>query len=142
MAILFALPLYLLSALVVVHTEPFPSVTFLGENIPNHGYVNLSNVGDYKNHSVQCNTNLSTCCSRTEGNERGDWYFPNGTRLKFTESNAVYERRRVQQVFLFYSGNRGVSGIYRCDIETIHSNNTDEVENETVYVGLYNYGGE
>ena len=67
MAILFALPLVLLSALIVVHTKTFPYVTFLGQSIPNHGYVNLSNVGSDKNYSVQCNTDLSTCCSGTEG---------------------------------------------------------------------------
>ena len=31
--------------------------------------------------SVQCITDLSTCCSGAQGNHCGDWYFPDGTRL-------------------------------------------------------------
>ena len=145
MAILFALPLVLLSALIVVHTKTFPYITFLGQSIPNHGYVNLSNVGSDRNNSVQCNTDLSTCCSGTEGSDRGDWYFPDETRVPFGESgNIVYESRGAQQVLLQYSSNVGipVSGIYRCDIETNKSSVTDEVGHETVYVGLYINGGE
>ena len=143
MAILFALPLVLLSALIVVHTKTFPYVTFLGQSIPNHGYVNLSNVGSDRNNSVQCNTDLSTCCSGAEGSERGDWYFPDETRVAFSEiGNTVYEGRGAQQVLLHYSGNVGRSGIYRCDIETKKSNVTNEVGHETVYVGLYINGGE
>ena len=145
MAILFALPLVLLSALIVVHTKTFPYVTFLGQSIPNHGYVNLSNVGSDKNDSVQCNTDLSTCCSGTEGSDRGDWYCPAETRVPFAESgNIVYESRGAQQVLLQYSGYVGipVSGIYRCDIETKKSSVTDEVGHETAYVGLYINGGE
>ena len=143
MAILFALPLVLLSALIVVHTKTFPYVTFLGQSIPNHGYVNLSNVGSDRNDSVQCNTDLSTCCSGTEGSGRGDWYFPDETRVPFGESGStVYEGRGAQQVLLHYSGNVGRSGIYRCDIETNKSNVTNEVGHETAYVGLYINGGE
>ena len=143
MVFLFALPLYLLSTLGVVHTGTFPNVTFLNKNIPNHGYVNLSNVGRDKNDSLWCNTDLSTCCSGTEGSDRGDWYFPDETRVPFGESgNTVYEGRGPQQVLLHYSGNAGGSGIYRCDIETNKSSVTNEVEHETVYVGLYINGGE
>ena len=144
MAVIFTLPLYLLSALIVVHTKNFPYVTFLDKNIPNHGYVNLSNVGRDKKDSVQCITNLSTCCSGTEGSDRGDWYFPDETRLPFGESGTtVYEGRGAQQVSLFHFGNVvSKLGIYRCDIETVYSNVTDEVENQTVYVGLYINGGE
>ena len=145
MAILFALPLYLLSVLVVVHTKIFPFVTFLGQSIPNHGYMNLSNVGRDKNDSVQCSTDLSTCCSGVEGSDRGDWYFPDETRVPFPfgESwNTVYESRGAQEVLLHYSGNAGRSGIYRCDIETKKSSVTNEVGHETAYAGLYINGGE
>ena len=36
----------------------------------------------------------------------------------------------------------GISGIYRCDIETNKSSVTNEVGHETAYVGLYINGGE
>ena len=33
--------------------------------------------------SVQCHTDLTTCCTGGQGIHRGDWYFPNGDRLQF-----------------------------------------------------------
>ena len=55
----------------------FPYVSFLGQTLANHSYVDLSAVGsEYDgSDSVQCHTDLSTCCSSGQGNHRGDWYF-------------------------------------------------------------------
>ena len=52
--------------------------------------------------SVPCDTNLSTCCSGAQGRHRGDWYFPDGTRLPFYgDSNSdIYESRQAQRVSL------------------------------------------
>ena len=33
--------------------------------------------------SVQCHTDLRTCCSSTEGDDRGDWFLPTGERSNF-----------------------------------------------------------
>ena len=89
--------------------------------------------------SVQCVTSLSTCCSDTDGAHRGDWYFPNGTRLPFISNNKppLYENRRAKRVDLHHTMN-GEDGIYRCDIQT----NDDKSVRGTVYVGLYLNGGE
>ena len=132
--------LCLLSAVVEVHSQTAPYLTFMGNNIPNNGYVDLNTVGTDLNNAdgVQCHTDLGTCCSSTEGPDRGDWYFPNGNRLDF--DGDVYERRSAQQVVVYYNGSGGTSGIYRCDIETIAVNNNNG--RETVYVGLYISGGE
>ena len=76
--------LSLLWSLVEVHCQTAPYLTFMGNNVPNHGYVDLSQVGDdYRSGSegVQCITDLATCCSSDEGPHRGDWYFPDGARL-------------------------------------------------------------
>ena len=54
----------------------FPRVSFRGQTLANHSYVNLSQVGDGSGGSsvVQCHTDLSTCCSGPQGPHRGDWW--------------------------------------------------------------------
>ena len=121
-----------------IHSLTAPYLTFMGNNIPNHSYVDLNTVGTTIINDVQCHTNLHTCCGGGQGPDRGDWFFPNGNRLPF--SGDVYEGRGAQLVVLFYTGSGGTSGIYRCDIETVAVNNNDG--HETVYVGLYTSGGE
>ena len=124
----------------------------MGETLPNHGYVNLSLVGDATDgsDSVQCHTDLSTCCSGAQGADRGDWYPPGSdTRLPFGNedggSNDIYESRIAQRVDLRRRNNADMpSGIYRCDIETnaVHSDDsTDTTTRETVYAGIYATGG-
>ena len=129
--------LCLLSALVEVHSQT-SYLTFMDNNIPNHGYVDLSTVGTENTNVVQCHTDLQTCCSSTQGTDRGDWFFPNGNRLPF--SGGVYEGRGEQLVTLKYTGSGGTSGIYRCDIETVAVNDNEGYE--TLFVGLYTSGGE
>ena len=136
--VIASLLLFLLSALVEVHSQTAPYLTFLGNNIPNHSYVDLNAVETDNTTDVQCHTDLQTCCSGAQGVHRGDWFFPNGNRLPF--SGNVYEGRTAQLVSLQYTGSGGTSGIYRCDIETVAVRNNDG--HETVYVGLYTSGGE
>ena len=96
--------------------------------------------------SVHCHTDLQTCCNETQGADRGDWYFPNGTRLQFNGDGAdIYEFRNDRQVDLRRRNNGDVSGIYRCTVETnaVRSDNEpDPTTRETVYAGLYASGGE
>ena len=134
--------LILLWSPVEVHSQTVPYISFMGENLPNHSYVELSLVGNAVDDSVQCHTDLNTCCSSAQGADRGDWYFPSGGRLQFTGD--IYESRQCQRVDLHRSNNGDTSGIYRCAIETIavHSDdNSDTTTRETVYVGLYAIGG-
>ena len=135
--------LCLLSALLEVHSQTAPYLTFMGNSIPNHSYVDFNTVGILNTDGVQCHTDLSTCCSRTEGPDRGDWYFSNGNKLPFNTAftnPVLYERRVSQLVFVSYIGKNGISGIYRCDIETIAVNNNSG--NVSLFVGLYASGGE
>ena len=132
--------LSLLWSLVEVSSQQtFPYVSFMGQTLANHSYVDLSLVGhdDSGSDSVQCHTDLSMCCSSREGAHRGDWYFPIGTRLQFNDD--IYEQRTDQRVDLRRI-NRATSpvGIYRCDIPTnvVHDDNDISVR-DTVYVGLY-----
>ena len=126
-----------------VHTllaQKFPHVGFEGQTLANHSYVDLSLVGDdlSGSDSVQCITNLSTCCSGTQGSHRGDWYFPNRTRLKFSGGGSIFESRNASRVDICRRKQHNLSGIYCCNISTspVHVK-------EIVYVGLYsNSGGE
>ena len=87
-----------LSALVEVHSQTVPYVSFMGTNLPNHSYVDLTLVGRPEDggDSVQCHTDLRTCCTSHYGPDRGDWYFPNGDRLPFPGSGDIYEARVAQ----------------------------------------------
>ena len=145
MSAIAPLLLCLLSALVEVHSQTAPYLTIKGNNIPNNSYVDFNTLGNMienqKPNTLQCNTDLNTCCRRAQGRDRGDWYFPNGNRLPFyTNMNTLSEGRGPQQVVVYYSGLGGTSGIYRCDIETIAVNNNSG--NVSLFVGLYTSGGE
>ena len=136
--------LSLLWSLVEVSSQQtFPYVSFMGQTLANHSYVDLSLVGSSGSDIVQCYTDLGTCCRDTHGVHRGDWFFPNGTRLPFSGYGDIIEDRRAQRVEIRRS-NSATSpvGIYRCDIPTItvHDDDDDSVR-DTVYVGLYTASG-
>ena len=113
--------LCLLWCLVEVYSQTAPYVSFMGETLPNHAYVDLSLVrnDDSGSDSVQCHTDLSTCCTRTQGIHRGDWILPGSEeRLSFSsEEGDIYEVRGAQRVDLHRRNSADMpSGIYRCDI--------------------------
>ena len=130
--------LFLLSLVEVHCQQTFPYVSFMGQTLVNHSYVNLSTVRDDYD-SIQCHTDLGTCCSGPQGIHRGDWYFPNGTRLPFSgDMYEAYEARGAQRVELRRTTATGPTGIYRCDIPTnaVHDDSDISVR-DTVSVGLY-----
>ena len=122
----------------VYSQQTFPYVSFMGQTLANHSYVDLNLVGNVA--GVQCHTDLSTCCSSAQGSHRGDWYFPDEVRLQF--SNDIYEFREAQRVDLRRSSGTSTTGIYRCDIPTnVVHDDTDILVRDTVYVGLYTGSG-
>ena len=119
----------------------------MGQTLANHSYVDISQVGndDSGSDSVQCHTDLGTCCSGVDGSHRGDWFFPDGNRLPFNGLNFdTYEVRLSRGVVLCRSRevNSPTAGIYRCDIPTndVHDDTATSVR-DTVYVGLYTASG-
>ena len=127
---------------VVVHSQTAPYVTFEGTVLSNHSFVNITRVGNSGDGSdtVQCHTDLDTCCSGGQGVDRGDWFFPNGNRLPLSGGGDIYEARVAQRVDLQRTNaNPITNGIYQCTIET---NAVNEDGREIVYVGLYASGGE
>ena len=136
--------LTLLWSLVEVHSQTAPYVSFMGVNLPNHSYVDLTLVGNPElnddDHSVQCHTDLNTCCGGAQGDHRGDWFFPNGTILPFPGDGDIVKARGSQRVDIRRNNNaNSPSGIYRCFITTDAV--PDNSVRETVYVGLYATGG-
>ena len=116
--------------------EEYPQVTFMGNNLANHSYLDLSLVGTSDSDSVKCHTDVETCCSAGQGLNRGDWTFPNGTRLP--SSGDIYQRCYAQRVVL-YSNSGGESGIYRCNIAV---NTGHGIIKGFYYIGLYQSEGE
>ena len=123
----------------------------MGNYLSNHSYVDFDDVGETRGlygsdtDTVQCHTDLSTCCRTEQHSPRGDWFFPNGTRLPFyNESDDIEESLLPQVVHIrrVNSAINGPSGIYRCFIGTnaVHDVNDPSV-GEAVYVGLYHNGG-
>ena len=121
--------------LVDVHSKSYPYVSFKGQTLANHSYLDFRLVGSLKDgsDSVQCHTDLTTCCSGGQGIHRGDWYFPNGTRLPFGPT-AIYESRGRKRVDLRRWSATSPTGMYHCDIAAIDHN---EATQKRVYVGLY-----
>ena len=132
----------LLLFLVVVHSQTLPYVSFMGQALADHSYVDLSTVGSDGDNSdsVVCHSDLGSCCSAGQGIHRGDWYFPNGAVLPFVGNTVPIGLGRGAQIAIIRCTNdaTGPTGIYRCRIATVavHSD-TDQSVGETVYVGLY-----
>ena len=133
--------LLLLSPHLVWSQIAFPYISFMGAALPNHSYVDLSQVGSAGDgsDSVQCHTDLTTCCNSTVGTDQGHWYFTNGARLPLDNLRPIYESPQVQRVNIRQNVDEGdacTSGMYRCIIDT-----TDGSGPKTLYAGLYAHGG-
>ena len=139
-----ALVLFLLWSLVEVHSQLAPYASFMGENLPNHSYVDLTLVGSNLGYIVRCITDLGSCCGSSQGIHRGDWYFPDGSRLgNSSQGGDIHRTRGNMRVNLRRRNNAmSPSGIYRCDIPTVPVHDDSDLSvRETVYVGLYASGG-
>ena len=127
----------------VVDCQTFPYVSFLGRTLANHFYVDLSLVGEAASgsDSVQCHTDLTTCCRSAQGPHRGDWYSPGTNRLPFSNKDGdIFEQRSTERVDL-RRRNSATSpvGIYHCEIATnaVHDDDDKSVRDVPVYIGLY-----
>ena len=135
---------FLLWSHVDANSQSIPYMTFMGKILPNNSYMDLSLISDPLSggEGVQCHTDLTTCCSRHQGNDSGDWYAPDSEDrlpLKSEEesAHAVYECHGNQSVTLLrrHTAVRQPTGIYRCDIAVSGSGRG------TVFIGLYETGG-
>ena len=136
-----------LASIVVESQGTVPYLSLGTTNYTNHSYLQFDSIGLQDSFTdLECHTDLVTCCNADYGEDRGNWYYPNGTRLSFS-GNAVNFLRRSQRVDLSRNGGAVSSvanGIYRCTIETnaVRSDNSnDTTTGEVVYVGIYTSGG-
>ena len=114
----------------------------MGQTLADHSYVDISQVGNDVNggsDTVQCHTDLDSCCRAEQGSHRGDWYFPNGERLPFPGGSPIIEFRTAQRVDLRRTNPSamGPTGIYRCEIPTDDSPDIREI----IHLGLYTSDG-
>ena len=95
--------LFLLSLVEVHCQQTLPYVSFMGQTLDNHSYVDLSTVGSASDNSdgVVCHSDLHYCCSVSQGVHRGNWSFPNGTVLPFSGNSVpIAEGRSAQRVVI------------------------------------------
>ena len=119
----------------------FPYVSFLGQTLANHSYVDLSTVL-MTIVTVLCVT--LTCCSGAQGIHRGIWSFPDVTILPFSGDSVPIGLARAARIAVIRhtSGTTGPTGIYRCGIQTIAVHDDSDISvRDTVYVGLYTGSG-
>ena len=110
-------------------------LTLNGTFIPNHGYVNISDIGSTDDTALICkNNNVTTHVLN------GDWHAPDGSKVGSLNESTVpgFERDRGPMVVRLRrrtASDPPSEGIYYCVVK----NNTFTAP--TVYVGLYNSGG-
>ena len=107
-----------------------------GEIVPNHGYVDINDIGSNDPTALLCNTDRGP---DSIGDSRGDWFAPDGTTVGNTANNRVpgFVRNRGSMVvrLLRDTGpDPAAEGIYRSSILDAEGND------QMVYVGLYNTG--
>ena len=101
-----------------------------GDVIPNHGYVNISDIGSTDDTALLCHTNRPPFV-----HSGGDWFAPGGTRVSGYDFSGFYRNRGPMVVRLKQRFHTPAEGIFHCAIR----DSTDSLQ--TVYVGLYNNEG-
>ena len=82
--------------------------------------------------ALLCVTDLTTCCRPSNVNARGNWFFPNGTRVPSSGVNWDFHRTRGQSVLRLQRRQGGEEGIYHCMIPDAMN------VTQTIYIGVYN----
>ena len=109
-----------------------------GDNIPNHGYVVISDIGTTNDIALLCNTNHRPTGG---GNSGGSWSVPDGSPVggNSVVGTADFGRTRGSGVVRLIRNSAATGtpteGIYSCTVQD------DTLTDQTVYVGLYNSGG-
>ena len=111
--------------MIIVYVDVFLSLN--GVVIPNHGYVDISDIGFRDYTALLCHTN------RPGTPNTGNWYAPDGTRVDGTDAG-VTRNRGSMVVRLMRTVGTAHEGIYWCSV------NDAAFTLQTVYVGLYNTG--
>ena len=99
----------------------------------NNSNVMLEDIGE-DDTGLLCMTNFTACCQASytgeNGSAKGNWFFPNGTRVPSNGTMEFYITRG-QMVVQLHHRRGGVDGIYRCEIP----DSMDVIQ--TLYIGVY-----
>ena len=96
---------------------------------------------------VVCYTDIDSCCTSNVGDHRGDWYWPNGTRVPFTSPILnIFYGREYKKVTMSIRRKSGfptqANGIFHCHIDVSgFNNNPKSIGRKSAYIGLYSGGG-
>ena len=117
--------------MIIVYVDVF--LILKGTVIPDHGYVDISDIGSSDNTALLCNTDRPPSSgSATSG---GNWYGPDRSRVDDTSVPGVIRNRAPMVVRLKRTNtDTAPEGIYWCSVEDAASTP------QTVFVGLYNHG--
>ena len=110
-----------------VHSDVYLSLN--GTVIPNHGYVDINDIGSTDDSALLCHTNRAAFYDG--GHSGGNWFAPDGTAISGADVPG-YTRNRAPMV-IRTSGDPP-EGIYQCEIQDTASFQI------TAYVGLYKTG--
>ena len=122
-----------------------PYITFNGQQLPDHAYIDIALLGDLPANSLQCHTDLSSCCGASGTGHSGEWFLPNGLEVGTAISAGYSVIENPQRLDLIYRGdsdnddgtNPLISGIYRCALPTTAENDIGNTARASVHVGLY-----
>ena len=96
--------------------------------------MTLEDIGDDYD-ALLCLTNQTACCRPPHTGEMrsalGNWFFPNGSRVRSGGMNWDISRGRGQMVVHMHRTRGGVEGIYRCEIPDTFG------FTQTLYIGVY-----
>ena len=90
----------------------------------------LEDIGE-EDDALLCMTNLTACCRPPHSDAKGNWFFPNGTRVPSSGNNWGFYHTRGQMVIRMHRRRGGVEGIYCCEIPDTFG------FIQTIYIGVY-----
>ena len=108
-------------------------LTLNGVSYPNHGIVNITEIGT-GSAALHCNTTVRPCCFSGNG---GGWFLPNGNVITNDVSLPYYRTRTsypTGALLLNHNPVATTTGIFRCDAPVTYGSPGDT---QSLYVGIY-----
>ena len=105
-----------------------------GKTYQNNSHVVLEDIGE-GDHALLCVTNYNNCCQYPYNGRwggRGNWFFPNGTRVPSSGIHWDFHRTRGHMVVRLQRRRGGEEGTYRCVVPDAMN------VIQTIYIGVHN----